>query len=460
MRCKGVTVEATQHEERPVTKWDLAGIPDPIKWGFPAVLLFMTAVGVESNFLTPHLVAGLNTSEATVSWVITGYSLTVLVASYLSGALADLFGPKRVMLAGAAVFIVFQFAFIFAISTGNLHLVGLTYFIRGFGFPLFAFAFLVWINHLARPSKLGTAIGWFYVMFTGGLPTLGSLVAFGVIPAFGGGFVGETAALYVSIALAAVGTVLAWFGCRDQTGMRRLAEPAMSNSKVLMSGLQLLVSNSKVRDGFLVRMINTAPQFGMFIILPAVISDELGWGQSRWLMMTVIVYAGNILFNAVFGAIGDKHGWVSTVRYFGILTSSIALLAWWYVPHWVEPGSTSGYVLAVIAGTAYGIFLAGFVPMGAIVAANAPGQEGGAMAMYTTAAGGATFLGSLVVAVVLNVTGWFNLGSYAQNTAVVWAFVALYAVAFILVGRLRTRQDDPEYRKELKRKDAALVDAA
>ena len=98
--------------------------------------------------------------------------------------------------------------------------------------------------------------------------------------------------------------------------------------------------------------------------------------------------------------------------------------------------------------------------MGAIVAANAPGQEGGAMAMYTTAAGGATFLGSLVVAVVLNVTGWFNLGSYAQNTAVVWAFVALYAVAFILVGRLRTRQDDPEYRKELKRKDAALVDAA
>ena len=324
-------MEATQHEERPVTKWDLAGIPDSIKWGFPAVLLFMTAVGVESNFLTPHLVAGLNTSEATVSWVITGYSLTVLVASYLSGALADLFGPKRVMLAGAAVFIVFQFAFIFAISTGNLHLVGLTYFIRGFGFPLFAFAFLVWINHLARPSKLGTAIGWFYVMFTGGLPTLGSLVAFGVIPAFGGGFVGETAALYVSIALAAVGTALAWFGCRDQTGMRRLAEPAMSNSEVLMSGLQLLVSNSKVRDGFLVRMINTAPQFGMFIILPAVISDELGWGQSRWLMMTVIVYAGNILFNAVFGALLE----ISTV---GCPRS--ATLASWPRPLHSWPGGT------------------------------------------------------------------------------------------------------------------------
>lgn len=453
-------MEAALNDERQVTKWDLAGIPDSIKWGFPAVLIFMTAVGVESNFLTPHLVAGLNTSEATVSWVITGYSLTVLVASYLSGAFADLFGPKRVMLAGALIFIVFQFAFILAIGTGNLHLVGLTYFIRGLGFPLFAFAFLVWINHLARPSKLGTAIGWFYVMFTGGLPTLGSLVAFGVIPAFGGGFVGETAALYVSIVLAILGTLLAWFGCRDATGMRRLAAPSLSNSEVLTSGLQLLISNSKVRDGFIVRMINTAPQFGMFIILPAVIADQLGWGQSRWLMMTVIVYAGNILFNAVFGAIGDKHGWVNTVRWLGIFASSVALLAWWYVPHWVEPGSTYGYILSVIAGTTYGIFLAGFVPMGAIVAANAPGQEGGAMAMYTTAAGGATFLGSLVVAVMLNVTGWFSFSSYAQNTAVVWAFVALYAVAFVLVGRLRTRQDDPEYRKELERKDAALAGAA
>ena len=265
-------MEAALNDGSQVTKWDLAGIPDSIKWGFPAVLIFMTAVGVESNFLTPHLVAGLDTSEATISWVITGYSLTVLVASYLSGAFADLFGPKRVMLAGALVFIVFQFAFIFAIGTGNLHLVGLTYFIRGLGFPLFAFAFLVWINHLARPSKLGTAIGWFYVMFTGGLPTLGSLVAFGVIPAFGGGFVGETAALYASIVLAILGTLLAWFGCRDTTGMRRLAAPSMSNSEVLMSGLQLLVSNSKVRDGFIVRMINTAPQFGMFIILPAVIA--------------------------------------------------------------------------------------------------------------------------------------------------------------------------------------------
>src|SRR5699024_4881901 len=91
--------------------------------------------------------------------------------------------------------------------------------------------------------------------------------------------------------------------------------------------------------------INTAPQFGMFIILPTVIAETLGWGQSRWLLMTSVVFGGNIAFNAVFGAIGDRFGWTFTVRWFGILGSAIGLLAWWYVPHWVPAGSDWGFVV-------------------------------------------------------------------------------------------------------------------
>ena len=58
---------------------------------------------------------------------------------------------------------------------------------RGFGFPLFAFSFLVWINHVTPRARNATAVGWFYVMFTGGMPTLGSLVAILAISGFGGG---------------------------------------------------------------------------------------------------------------------------------------------------------------------------------------------------------------------------------------------------------------------------------
>src|SRR5699024_6208891 len=111
--------------------------------------------------------------------------------------------------------------------------------------------------------------------------------------------------------------------------------------------------------------------------------------------------------------------------------SAIGLLAWWYVPHWVPAGSDWGFVVAVIAGTVFGILLAGFVPLGAIMPALAPRHTGAAMAMYTTAAGGATFLGSAVVAVVR---------SWVGNVGVVWAFVVLYAAAFVMTCSLKVEQ--------------------
>ncbi len=184
--------------------------------------------------------------------------------------------------------------------------------------------------------------------------------------------------------------------------------------------------------GFIVRLINTAPQYGMFVILPGVIGGELGWSQTQWLMMTVIVYASNIAFNALFGAIGDKWGWQRTVRWFGVVGSAAGLLAWWYVPHLVAPGSDWGYWLSVLAGVAFGIMLAGFVPMGAIMPALTPDHKGAAMAMYTTAAGGAAFLGAAVVAAVL---------PWGGNAGVVWAFVALYGVAFVLTTFLKVPAD-------------------
>ncbi|WP_269928371.1 RbtT/DalT/CsbX family MFS transporter [Kocuria massiliensis] len=436
---------------------DRIGIPQVLKWGFLGVLLFMTGLGVESNILTPHLVEVLHSKESAVAAIIASYSLAVAVGSYLSGALSDLIGPKKVMMIGFLVWAVFQVGFILAMASGVFWLVAVTYFFRGFGMPLFTFSFLVWVNITALKSKAGTAIGWFYVMFTGGLPTLGSLVAIGAIPTFGGGVGGETGAIIFSCVLNVAGFLLVWLGCHDEKGKRRIAPEGETASQVIFSGLRLTFTNTKVLQGFLVRLINTAPEFGMFIVMPAVISTSLGWGQSRWLAMTVAVYAGNILFNAFFGNLGDRLGWVTTVRWFGVFASAVSLLAWWYVPHMVPAGSGWGYIVSVVAGVCYGIFLAGFVPMGAIMPANAPQHRGAAMAMYTTAAGGATFLGTAVVTIVLNITGAFGMSTFAQNSAVIWTFVALYACAFIMVGNLRTEQDDPEHRRKIKEADTQAL---
>ncbi|KUG54562.1 MULTISPECIES: RbtT/DalT/CsbX family MFS transporter [Kocuria] len=412
------------------TRFDRMGIPNSIKWGFLAVLIFMTGNGVESNFISPHLARAVG-DENLAATVISIYGISVLVGSYLSGALSDLFGPKRVMLLGFLVWIVFEAAFLLSIQLDSTVLIALSYFFRGFGFPLFAFSFLVWINHVTPRARNATAVGWFYVMFTGGMPTLGSLVAILAISGFGGGNGGETGAMIVSSLLVLAGFLIAWFGVREPRGLQRLAPAGESAGTVILGGLRVMVLEPRIFAGFCVRLINTAPQFGMFVILPAVMVDDLGWSQNQWLLMTTIVFAGNISFNALFGYIGDQWGWIRTVRWFGIVGSALGLLAWWYVPHMVEPGSTYGYWLTVIAGTVFGILLAGFVPMGAVMPNLTPQHKGAAMAMYTTAAGGAAFLGSLVVAVVR---------PWGGDAGVVWAFVVLYGVAFALTRVLKVPQ--------------------
>lgn len=410
------------------------GIPHPLRWGFLGVLIFMTGDGIESNFISPHISAALGTGGMDSAAMIIGlYGVAVLVASYFAGVLSELWGPRRVMTLGAALWVVFQFTFLAALPTGSVALIALTYFLRGLGFPLFAFAFLCWVNHTVERSRNATAVGWFYVMFTGGLPTLGSLVAIGAIPAFGGGFQGESWSMALSIVFVVIGWAFVRFGVHEPTGLGRIAPTSSSTARVLLSGIEVCVRRPKVLLAVVIRLVNTAPEFGMFVIMPAIIANELGWGQAKWLTMTVIVYAGNILFNAFFGAVGDRIGWIRTVKWFGILASAVGLLAWWYVPHLVPAGSEWGFWLATAAGTVFGIMLAGFTPMGAVVPAFAgEDRRGAAMAMYATAAGGATFLGNAVVSLVLP---WGGPGG------VVWTFVGLYVVAFVVLSFLKVPEE-------------------
>jgi MFS family permease len=406
------------------------GIPTSLRWGFIAVLLFMTGTGVESNFISPFMAGAFVDQGAatTAATIIAFYGVSALVASYFSGVLSDLWGPKRVMTLGFVVWVVFEAAFLLSLQTGSVPLVAASYALRGLGFPLFAFAFLSWVNHVVPQKRNGVAVGWFYVAYTGGLPTLGSLVALFAIPAFGGGLLGEYRTMMLSGVLVVAGFVVLMLGVNEKSGLGRIAPASQSTGRVLMAGITAAIREPRLIAGMVVRLINTAPQYGMFIIMPAVITTELGWGQSRWLTMTVIVYGGNIIFNALFGALGDRIGWIRTVKWYGIAAAAAGLLAWWYVAHLVPAGSDWGFWVATAAGTTFGILLAGFTPMGAVIPALVPKNRGAAMSMYATAAGGAVFAGNLVVAAVL---------PWGGTTAVVWAFVALYGVAFVMLTVIR-----------------------
>ncbi len=408
---------------------DRLGIPGPLVLGYLGVLLFMVGDGVESGFIAPYMADHGAGTEVHASYVITAYGVTVMLASWLSGALSDLWGPRRVMQLGLAVWVVFDVLFlVFALGPQNYPLMLVFYGLRGFGYPLFAFGFLVWITATAPTARMGTAVGWFYVAFTGGLPTLGSLVAGVTNPWFG-----QFGTLWVALGIIVLGGACCLLGVRERTGFARLAPPEVRPVQSLLSSLSIAWTHPKVAVGCVVRIINTAPEFGFLVFLPTFFGSDLGFGQGRWLTLLAVIYGTNVLCNLLFGAIGDRIGWRRTIASFGGLGCALTTLTLYFVPKAVG----GNYTVAIIMGMLYGITLAGFVPISALVPALAPENKGGAMALLNLGAGGAAFVGPAVVSVFLGPLG---------PAGVVIVFAALYVVSAALTLYLKVpeRPAEPE----------------
>ena len=153
------------------------GMHPELTIGYLGLLLFMIGDGVEAGFLSPVLI-DLHFTPSQVALVFTGYGITAAVASWLSGTLSDIFGPKKVMWAGLLIWLGFEIPFLTAgINHANYAAILISYKLRGFGYPLFAYGFLVWVAVVTPERYLATAIGWFWFARTGGLPTLGALLA-------------------------------------------------------------------------------------------------------------------------------------------------------------------------------------------------------------------------------------------------------------------------------------------
>src|SRR5699024_12166174 len=120
---------------------------------------------------------------------------------------------------------------------------------------------------VVRKERNGAAVGWFYVMFTGGLPTLGSLVAVFMIPAFGGGHSGETWTMIASTFVVAIGFLIAWFGVRERHGSIRLAPQEESPARVISPAFFPTAKTRRILMGFFPSRITPAPSSGSSIFL-------------------------------------------------------------------------------------------------------------------------------------------------------------------------------------------------
>ncbi|WP_407548723.1 MFS transporter [Streptomyces sp. Pv4-95] len=390
------------------------GIPPTLAWGYLGLLLFMIGDGVESGYLSPYL-SDEGVSDSRVALLFTVYGVAAAVAAWLSGVLSDLWGPRRVMWAGLGIWALFQLLFLTAaIPMSSYPLMMLGYGLRGLGYPLFAYGFLVWVAGVAPRARLGTAMGWFWFAFTGGLPTLGSLVASGLIP-----HIGAYATLWAALALVAAGGLIALLLVRDDRGGKQPRSADAGPLATLLGSVTILWRNPRVGVGSLVRVINTASQFGFFVIMPLHFTRTVGFTLTEWLHLLSAMFATNIFANLLFGVVGDRLGWRRTIGWFGGAGCTLSTLLLFYVPN----AAGANFPLALVVAAFYGATLAGYVPLSALVPSLEPRHKGQALAALNLGAGASTFVGPAVVAAFAGPLGL---------EGVVWIFAGMYAVSTVL----------------------------
>lgn len=418
------------------------GIPKPLFWGFVGVLIFMIGDGVEITYLTDYLQqpegGGLAGSQATFA-TVTIYGLAVMIASWFSGTLSSIWGPRPVMWLGAAWWVVFEILFLFvAVPSQSYVLIVTAYGIRGFAYPLFAYAFLVWAQVASPVHMRGSVAGWFWFVFTGGLPTLGAAVAALAIGPFG---MSLHATLVLSLVLVAIGGAIGCFGINEPHGNRPIADETVRNPrspKRLFEGVDILWRDKRTLAGGLTRIVNTAPEFGFFAMFPFTFGPAAPDGGflsvAQVAALSSIAYAANIAANLFFGVFGDYFGWRRTVTWFGCVGCAIATPLWYFASI-----ASQSFAIAATLGAVYGVLLAGFVPLSALMPSMVQAKDkGSALAILNFGAGGAAFLGPVTVYAIHPVFG---------GGGVAIAFALMYVVVAVLSTTVKDGEDPGEAKK-------------
>ncbi|WP_342388798.1 MFS transporter [Salinicoccus bachuensis] len=398
---------------------DKIGIPSHLVWGYFGVLIFMMGDGLELAWISPYLVdQGLSVQQA--AFLTTAYGVTIAIGAWFSGVLVEGIGPRKTMLLGVIFYIIGHVLFVgLAIPTLNYELMVPTYAIRGFGYPLFAYAFLVWITYRTPHQQLGKAVGWFWFVFTGGLSVLGAFYSSWSIQ-----LIGHVPTLWTSLLWVVIGAVFAIVVNRDKLELKVKKESNASKLKELSNGITILKREPKVAIAGIVRIINQSSQYAFPLFLPIYLAGY-GIETTVWLNIWGTIFISNIVFNLIFGYVGDKFGWRNTVTWFGAVGCGVFTLSLFYAPQIF----TGNVVMVAIIGMLWGACIAGFVPLSALTPSLVgDGDKGAAMSILNLGAGLCVFVGPALVALFFDAVGPEGL---------VWILAGFYFIAAIMTRFLK-----------------------
>jgi polyol permease family len=389
------------------------GLSPKLMLGYAGVLVFMMGEGLEQGWLSPYLIdKGLTIQESALLFSVYGFAAAI--SAWFSGVLAEIFTARRVMLAGLLLFLLGSVCFlVWGLPSNNLSVMIPTYALRGLGYPLFAYGFLVWVAYEAPPERLGSAVGIFWFVYSGGLSVLGVLYSSIMLP-----FLGEIHTLWSALIFVVLGAMIALMLNRTP-GHSDVGDKSKASLSYVLKGITIAFENPKIGLGGIVRTINTSAAYGFVVFMPMYMMD-MGFSRTDWLQMYAALWTVNIIFNLIFGVISDGLGWRNVVMWFGCVGCAITTLMFYYVPYFLGPN----YLLTVVAAGLFGACLAAFVPLSAIMPTLAPENKGAAMSILNLGAGLSTFVGPAVVGLFIG-----SLGS----SGVIWIFTGLYLFSGILM---------------------------
>jgi polyol permease family len=407
------------------------GIVRPLAWGYVAMLLFMVGDGVEVGFLATYLeVVGFTTAD--VATLVAVYGVVVALASWLSGALVEAWGPRRVMMIGLAVWVIFHVIFLTAgVATKIYPIMLVAYAIRGLGYPFFAFGFLIWVTTRTPDAVLSRAMGWYWFSYTAGLGVLSAYLAGFTIPR-----IGSYATLWVSLAFVVAGGLMAIFLIRARSEVSDTG--ARATVKTVIHGLSVVRTTPRIGSGVVLRIINGLIFYSLPLYFASYLINDIGFSISQWQTAWGTMLLACLPGNLAAGYLSDRVGAANVVAWAGGFALAASLVGWYSVPHFL--GTDFGALLAVAVVS--GIGLGGFTPVTAMVALLAAQQRAAALAIANLGAGLSNAVGPAIVRLFLG-----PLGIAGLTLLFAGLYAACIPLAYILrqKGMAPVRKPDTNY---------------
>ncbi|OTA16245.1 multidrug resistance protein MdtG [Xenorhabdus vietnamensis] len=396
------------------------GIPSTLSWGYLGILAFMVGNGIEIGWLSPYLVGnGLSIQDVSVLFSV--YGVAVAISSWFAGVFFETFGAKRTMLLGTIFCVVGTVGFVsLGLKEMSYPILLMTQAIKGFGYPLFAYSFSVWIAYRSPVVKLSTAYGWFYFVFSGGMQVLATFYASWAVEKLG-----HIHTLWTTLIFIIAGAFFALVLNRDNIKPQG-HHNALENIREVLKGMTILKDHPKLFISCLLRIINSLSQYAFPVYLPVYMISQ-GFTTTQWLSIWGTAFTSNILFNLVWGIVGDRIGYKRTIIWCGGVLTGVASLLLFFAPQFVG----TNYTIVLMCGICWGAGVAGYIPLDAMSANMVEKDKGAVMSVLNLGTGLSVVIGPAIVGLFIDS---FGAGG-----------VTCIVAALYFVGALMTHfLDEPE----------------